>query len=237
MYDLSYSKDLKNINSKRSDEMLLLFGDQYSYFYSYRNYIVDSLREANPAEYRPQIIDNTVIAAKTTLRKTDNTETLIINKGINQLTCLGRIGVTDYQYKEDFKAPKWNITSTDSITILGYKCRKAITHYHGRDWTVWFTPDILTGEGPWKLKGLPGLVLKAEDSEAHYVFQCISLERSNSKKLITESSEKDFRLITKKEFFKESKRIYEDFLSYYDARPAFDTEHITRKYNPIELDE
>ena len=63
-------------------------------------------------------------------------------------------------YTEPFSEMVWEIG--DSIkNVLGYDCVQATTDYHGREWTVWFTPDIPIQDGPWKLRGLPGLILEA----------------------------------------------------------------------------
>jgi GLPGLI family protein len=56
----------------------------------------------------------------------------------------------------------WIITS-DTMRILGYRCLKATCSFRGRRYEVWFTPEIPIADGPWKFKGLPGLVLSVED--------------------------------------------------------------------------
>lgn len=61
--------------------------------------------------------------------------------------------------------------------LFGYKCFKAIATYRGRVWIAWFTPDIPISKGPWKLYGLPGLILKASDIENHYSFECVGLSK------------------------------------------------------------
>lgn len=63
-------------------------------------------------------------------------------------------------YDEPLSEMEWAIG--DSIkTILGYECTKAETDYHGRKWTAWFASDLPVSFGPWKLHGLPGLILEA----------------------------------------------------------------------------
>ncbi|HET8574074.1 MAG TPA: GLPGLI family protein [Edaphocola sp.] len=47
-------------------------------------------------------------------------------------------------------------------TISGYKCQQAIGRFRGREYRVWFTKDIPLPYGPWKLYGLPGLIIKAK---------------------------------------------------------------------------
>ena len=64
-------------------------------------------------------------------------------------------------YDEPLNEMQWQVS--DSVkNVLGYECVKAKTDYHGRRWTAWFTTDIPVSFGPWKLHGLPGLILMAE---------------------------------------------------------------------------
>lgn len=69
--------------------------------------------------------------------------------------------------KDNFIDISWSITS-ESKMIAGYSCIKATGIFRGRDWIVWFTPDIALPFGPWKLHGLPGLILDAEDISHTY---------------------------------------------------------------------
>jgi GLPGLI family protein len=62
------------------------------------------------------------------------------------------------------KIPKINWHIQDSTKQIGnYTVKKAIAHFRGHDYTVWFTSEIPLPYGPWKLHGLPGLILQAYD--------------------------------------------------------------------------
>ena len=63
-------------------------------------------------------------------------------------------------YTEPFSEMVWEIGDSTK-NVLGYDCIQATTDYHGRVWTVWFAPDIPIQDGPWKFRGLPGLILEA----------------------------------------------------------------------------
>ena len=63
-----------------------------------------------------------------------------------------------YSYTELTDHPVWELAS-ETKEIMGYICQLATCNYRGRIWKVWFSPDIPINEGPWKLFGLPGLVL------------------------------------------------------------------------------
>ncbi|SFH83875.1 GLPGLI family protein [Halpernia frigidisoli] len=68
----------------------------------------------------------------------------------------------------------WKIDA-DHKEILGYDCQKASCIFRGRTYIVWFAQDIPVSEGPWKLKGLPGLVLEARDVEGQYNYLAKSI--------------------------------------------------------------
>lgn len=86
-----------------------------------------------------------------------------------------------YYYDEAFAEMEWSMA--DSTThILGYECMMATTDYHGRKWTAWFAPEIPAHFGPWKLRGLPGLILKAEADNGNG-YTATGIE--NSDRLIT----------------------------------------------------
>ena len=83
---------------------------------------------------------------------------------------------TDYQYTEEVTPIEWQLSQEQEV-ILGYNCQKATGTFRGREWQVWFTYDIPYNYGPWKLGGLPGLILKAEDSSGSFVWEAVSLVR------------------------------------------------------------
>lgn len=82
-----------------------------------------------------------------------------------------------YIYTEENTLQEWSITN-DTISILGYLCHKAKCNYRGRDYEAWFTLEIPVSKGPWKFAGLPGLILKVQDSENHYSFTVSSIIKS-----------------------------------------------------------
>ena len=62
---------------------------------------------------------------------------------------------------------------------LGYDCIMATANYHGRNWNAWFTPEVPMNTGPWKLLGLPGLILEAVDSTGQHHFTANGIQSVN----------------------------------------------------------
>lgn len=77
--------------------------------------------------------------------------------------------------KDDYPNLKWEISQEEKV-IGKYKCIKATTNYRGRVWVAWFTPDLPINYGPWKLYGLPGLIVEASDSTNRYAWQIEKIE-------------------------------------------------------------
>ena len=77
-------------------------------------------------------------------------------------------------YEEDAPELEWEITGEHG-TVASFECQKAECDFRGRRWEAWFTTEIPVGEGPWKLRGLPGLILYARDTTGQYSFEAVSV--------------------------------------------------------------
>ncbi|MEY8760705.1 GLPGLI family protein [Chryseobacterium tongliaoense] len=82
-----------------------------------------------------------------------------------------RVSTDQYKVKEDTK-PEWKILS-DKQKIGEYNAQKATTSFGGREWTAWFTTDIPFQDGPYKFYGLPGLIVKIEDSTGSHIMTLV----------------------------------------------------------------
>ncbi len=74
----------------------------------------------------------------------------------------------------------WNILE-ETKRIGKFNCQKATTSFRGRKYEVWYTLEIPISNGPWKLHGLPGLILEAQtdDSLFSYVLESVDLSEKN----------------------------------------------------------
>lgn len=119
-----------------------------------------------------------------------------INDPFNIYTDLGsstlRQLVKDHRFKPDGNASdefllqeqlgsiQWTIED-DTKQIGNFKCQKASCRFRGRDYTAWFTPEIPVCFGPWKLNGLPGLILEVSDSKQEVIFFAVEINIDKSK--------------------------------------------------------
>ncbi len=71
----------------------------------------------------------------------------------------------------------WNTNFKEVRTILGYKCNKATTKFGNRVYTAWYAKDIPVSEGPYRFKGLTGLILEISDENKYHSFTAIGIEK------------------------------------------------------------
>lgn len=185
-----------------SDNMLLQIGpDGLSKFSSYKNLTIDSiLMRSTPEQIATAAMDG----------KLSNGEFMTIYKNYpdGKLTHTEKICEDWFSYTEDMPPLDWELT--DSVaTVLGYQCQSARCRFRGREWRVLYTEEIPLADGPWKLHGLPGLIMKASDDRGHYIFECIGI-KSKADRPIT---------IYKVPFNKTDRRGYYDAKHRYDINP------------------
>lgn len=235
VYDYSYCVDttcsLKDNIS--SDNMLLQIGrDRLSKFSSYKNLTVDSIIMRSTSE---QIAD----AAIEGKLSTGEFMTIYKNYPAGKLTHTEKICQDWFRYEEDMPAFEWELT--DSVTnVLGYECHSAKCKFRGREWTVFYSEDIPLSDGPWKLHGLPGLIMKASDEKGHYTFECIGI-KSKADRPIT-IYKVPFNNVKRKDYYDTKHRYEVNPYAYFEATTGG---HITvtdeagnptlDAYDPIEL--
>ena len=81
-----------------------------------------------------------------------------------------------YLMEDPMPVIDWKISS-DTATFGGFNCQKATTRFKGRDYTAWFCPDLPVRVGPWKLNGLPGVIIDARDAKNEVIFRFDGVER------------------------------------------------------------
>ena len=142
----------------------------------------------------------------------------------------GRITVTDglilqdYRYVDSLHTQTW--TMGDSTReVLGYTCQQATADFRGRRWTTWFATDIPVSDGPWKLGGLPGLILEAYDEGQQHVFTAVGLERVKDEPIIFNRSFGDnqkFEQTNRLEFLRSKKKSLMDLNGYIQMETGID---------------
>ncbi|MDR2126764.1 MAG: GLPGLI family protein [Prevotellaceae bacterium] len=116
----------------------------------------------------------------------------------------------EYIYDEPLSKFEWKI-QTDTMTVLGYKCIKAITTFRGRDYEVWFTPLIPIRRGPWKFNGLFGLILKAVDTKGYFEWMAIGIEKNKDRYIYIHDLQKTkVQVINRNEVQKLQRKLWED---------------------------
>ena len=142
----------------------------------------------------------------------------------------GRMTVTDglilqdYCYADSLHTQIWTIGDS-TREVLGYTCQQATADFRGRRWTAWFATDIPVSDGPWKLGGLPGLILEAYDEGQQHVFTAVGLERVKDEPIIFNRSFGDnqkFEQTNRLEFLRSKKKSLMDLNGYIQMETGID---------------
>ena len=122
--------------------------------------------------------DKTIVVPK-------NTSKLGFIYNLNKIENSLRSRDIGFKYVKE-KIPKINWVISNEFKIVGkYNCQKANGNFRGRDYTAWFAVEIPLPYGPWKLNGLPGLILEAYDTnkEIYFYFKSIKYPNHDIKSL------------------------------------------------------
>ena len=215
-YDYTYVVD--TLSGKTAKDWLVLqIGKNMSKCYSYYSMQVDSIFASPDRDVilRQQI--NAAIGSKTEWPHKRMKAYVYKNYPQGKMTVTDGLLMQDYIYEDTLYAQNWVIQDSSKL-ILGHECQKAVCHYRGHCWTAWFAMDIPITDGPWKLCGLPGLILEATTEDNSHAFKLLGIEKVSKEPIVfskTYVGNNKFEKTTFEKFLKEQYIfLFGDFQSH-----------------------
>ena len=155
-----------------SDEVMLLQcggPSGVSRFYSYNNY------------YRDSLITSLVNAGSLDFSSVGDVKGGTSVQIFKNWPKIGRMTMIDemldwFEVEEPVPDFGWKVCD-EWKEMLGYRVRRAECSFRGRDYVVWFAPELPVSEGPWKFCGLPGLIMHVYDTECQYVYMMTGIRQ------------------------------------------------------------
>ncbi|WP_018359172.1 GLPGLI family protein [Porphyromonas levii] len=207
-YTFAISKDDGTISSLR-DTLLLAIGDTYSVFFNpMHRELMESQRQGRIARSRKAtahaIEDDLNSIVGLIKENSDYSEDdpgdpvqVFKNRSTGEVSSVYNSYIANVRHDQVIEEMNnWEITAeTDSI--MGYLCHRATLEYGGRVYDVWFTLDLPINDGPWKLWGLPGIILKATDKDCLFKWDAIGIQNLDGEIVI---DDRDYEEATLSQF-------------------------------------
>ena len=232
-YRMTFVKDVNIPDKKTNHFMLLQIGKKISKFSDFFRLKSDSVEvhfsKLNKTEQ--EVLD------AMTPYFSGGTSSLNVykNRATNQTTVVDRAYLAGlFSYVENTPVIDWKMQA-GAATICGYACKKATTSFRGRNYTAWYAPKIAHSDGPWKFRGLPGLILKVTDEKNEYSFECVAIEKSKNNEAIYYKDRDCFKT-NREQFNKTMKRAHEEPSVELENMGIKPKSNKKRPYNPIELE-
>ena len=214
-------------NELRDDLLILQIGKEVSKCYSYYTFQSDSLQRTP---------DGAKVWSELFRRATEKdgiygdfphvrmSTYVYKNYPTGQMTITDRISSQGYRYADSLHAQTW-IMGDSTRQVLGYTCQQATADFRGRHWTAWFATDIPVSDGPWKLGGLPGLILEVYDEGQQHVFTAVGLERVKDEPIIFNQKDghnRRFEPTNRLDFLRMERRFLMDSNSFIQMETGID---------------
>ncbi|RRQ45535.1 GLPGLI family protein [Chryseobacterium sp. SC28] len=169
IYELHFKSDSTK-NKTDSVKMVLDIGKEETKFYDIEFLRIDSIRKIKNENWMTNSI----------------TQQLLKRKNGSNFNQNYKDNLFDYFLVESNDEMKWNVFP-ETKNVANYHLQKAETNFGGRHWVAWFTAEIPISEGPYKFRGLPGLVFEVSDVGNNYSYKLV-----NSTTLDVEVDTNDF---------------------------------------------
>lgn len=199
LFEVVYKYDVNAIDKEgelieENHNGMLQIGDGMAKFYDYGSFRLDSINAV------PGVHPDSVRKLQSEVYR----QVFLIDDAVfmdyptGEMTVDGCVFPDFFKYQEPMNAIDWQITE-ETDNVCGYPCVKATGEYGGRTWNVWFAEEIPSPYGPWKLNGLPGLILAAKDSDGIHNFSAIVFRKGTTDIMADENARTK---ITREEYIK-----------------------------------
>ena len=221
--EVSYTMISPNMMSGKlrdsSHQYVLLANSKESKFYSPRTEQIDSLNSTPEGEVKFKEMQRAAALGGNydDIPRRDGSMYVVKSTEAGIMKVYDTAGMEQYIVEEPLENIEWTLVEDSVKNVLGYDCIMATADYHGRKWTAWFTPEIPLQAGPWKLAGLPGLILEADADNGVYSFVATGIQ--NSDRTITPVYLADrYEKISRKDFLKAKRSFLDNPLGQINAK-------------------
>ncbi|MFZ4927821.1 GLPGLI family protein [Chryseobacterium sp. Mn2064] len=135
-----------------------------------------------------------------------------------------------YSFKTTDKI-NWTI-SNETKKVENYTLQKATTRFGGRNWTAWFCKDIPFNEGPFKLRGLPGLIFEVSDTGQNFIYHLIKSQELPQIYATDDFLESNFG---NKAIPINEKQKYKLIMEFYNDPFAFERNNFSKSNNDLKI--
>lgn len=220
-YTFVYAYDTADGNKKFTENMNLYIGSSYSVFRDVDYEIYEREQEKEKQQIMAQLKTHdlskpiTRSAAANKIPKTELFKKTTGNVLYKKEVLVGK----DYIIEDDLPKINWKIES-ETRMFGALKGQKATGAFRGRHYTAWFAPQLPVRAGPWKLYGLPGIILEASDEKKEIVFTFAGFEKLSRKTAIVITYPQRAIKTTAQDYEKMRNLYLEDPGAFINARHA-----------------
>lgn len=221
--EVSYTMTSPNMMTGKlgdsSHQYVLLANSKESKFYSPRTEQIDSLNSTPDGEAKFKEMQRAAALGGNydDIPRRDGSMYVVKSTESGIIKVYDTAGMEQYIVEEPLENIEWSLIEDSTKNVLGYDCVMATANYHGRKWTAWFTPEIPVQTGPWKLAGLPGLILEADADNGVYSFMATGIQNSDRQIMPVYLADR-YEKIKRKDFLKAKRSFLDNPLGQINAK-------------------
>ena len=180
-YELTYHLDSTNLDSSSKETLYLFSGSGQSVYMNHNIAHEEDIEERMRMQQQIQGYGDWNEAGG---RNTNFDKIYYKNLVDASVLTVAEIMDKNYGYQEPNIPLVW-VVGEEIQSFSGYTVQSATTSFAGRDYVAWFTTEVPILDGPYLFSGLPGLIVELYDTEQHYHFKMLSIEKLEETKIWT----------------------------------------------------